>query len=137
MSFFLFILNGLVLAGDISGPYPLSYLSFIKYHVVKSNWNGDIHTRTIKLEVHNTSDQTLSGVTALIDGYPEHVTSSDNQSSLGDIVPGATVISDDIVEISVDMSLQNGPSLKLIWQIDCDINGKHIMDETSVIETIE
>ncbi|PXF55064.1 MAG: hypothetical protein C4B58_15300 [Deltaproteobacteria bacterium] len=137
LSFSLVMLNSSVLAGNISEPYPVQFLSFIQYHVVETNWDGDIYTRTIRLEVQNTSDQALSNVTVTIDGYPEHVTSSDNDILLRDMGPGATVIGNDVVEISVDMSRQNGSDLKLIWRVECDIDGERIMDETSVVETLE
>jgi len=48
LSFSLVMLNSSVLAGNISEPYPVQFLSFIQYHVVETNWDEDIYTRTIR-----------------------------------------------------------------------------------------
>jgi len=137
LSFSLVMPNTSVLAGDISEPYPMPFLSFVQYHAIETSWDGDIHTRTIRLGVRNTSDRTLLDVTAVIDGSPEHVTCSDNVSSLGNIDAGATAISNDTFQISVDMSQQSGSDLRLIWRIECDMGEEHIIDETAVIENLE
>lgn len=129
--------NNAALAGNISESHPLPFFSFIKYHVVDSYLDGNIYTRTIKLEVKNTSDQTISNTIALIDAYPEYVTCSGNNIDLGNIDPGGSVISNDAFQISVDMDQQNGSELKLIWRVECDTGGEHILDESSVVEVLE
>lgn len=102
----LLMVNGSAIAGDVSEPYPLPFLSFMSYHVVESNWEGDIHTRTLKLEVANTLSQTLSNVKAVLDGLPENVTSVDTEVAFGNIDAGATAISNDTFQISVDKRQQ-------------------------------
>ena len=123
-------------AGDISNPYPLSFLSFEGYHVIASQQDGSLITRTIKLEVRNTSGQTVSNCSVTLDGYPGHVTSSDTEVVLGDMAPGETIISSDTFEITIDEESQTSSELKLIWQVNCGMDGEEILDETAVIETL-
>lgn len=131
------LLSSSVFAGDVVEPYPLDVLSFVQYHVVESDLQGNILSRTIKLEVNNTSPYVLSNVSASLDGIPENITSNDTVVDLGDIAPGTTVVSSDTFYIAVDLSSQSTSGVKLIWKVEYDINGEHVMDETSVIETFQ
>lgn len=133
----LFILNRVALPENLSEPYPLSFLSIVRYYVVESNWYGDINIRTLRLEVNNTTNQKISNIKAVIDGLPENVTSNDAEVVLGDMNGGETKLSNDTFQISVDMSPQRITNLKLIWKVECDINGERIIDETAVIETLQ
>ncbi len=137
LSSFLLTVSGSAMGADLSEPYPLPFLSFLRYHVVESNWDGDMHIRTLKLEVGNTHSQTLFNVKAVLDGLPENVSSVDTEVAFGSIDAGATAISNDTFQISVDMSQQSGSDLRLIWRIECDLDGEHIIDETAVIENLE
>ena len=130
------LFNSYIVAGEISESYPLPFLSFEKYQVVESSQDGDILTRKIKIEVTNTSDKTLYNVTAMIDSSPDFANCSGSIISLGNISPGEKVIADDFVEVLVDTAKQDGAELRLIWRIECDLNGEHILDETGVIEDI-
>ena len=123
-------------AGDISNPYPLSFLSFEGYHVIAFQQDGSFTTRTIKLEVRNTSGETLSNCAATLDGNPDYVTSSDMEVVLGDIPSGETIISSDTFEITIDEESMTSSELKLIWQVNCSMDGEEILDETAVLETL-
>lgn len=133
---FLLTLYGSCLAGNISEPHPLPFLSFVRYHVVESKSDGDIHERTLRLEVRNAFSKTLYNVKAQLDGLPENVASTDGEVIFSHIGAGAIAISNDPFQISVDMSQQSGGDLKLIWRIECDIDGEHVMGETEVVEDL-
>lgn len=133
----LLFLSSSVLAGDIIEPYPLDFLSLVNYHVVDSNLNGQILSRSMSLEVRNKSPYLLSNVTASLDGLPENITSNDTVADLGNIGPGSTVISSDMFHMTVDLSKQSTSDVKLIWRVECDINGERFIDETSVIEKFQ
>lgn len=121
-------------SADITEAYPLPFLGFVNYQVIDSNWDGDTLTRTIQIKVRNTSDMVLSNLKLTIDALPDYVTVSSTETTLGDLNPGSTGNSRDTFTISVDTSKQSQDGIRIIWQVECDSDGKHLFDETAVIE---
>jgi hypothetical protein len=125
-----------VCAKEVFEPYPLTFLSFISYQIVDSHLEGQIYTQEIKVQIRNMSQQKITNLSLFLDGTPENVKVSKSMLGFGDIEPGIMVLSNDSTTVSIDMTKQNEPKLKLIWRAECEMNGEHIMDETTVIEDI-
>jgi hypothetical protein len=124
-------------AGEVSNPHPLKDLSFLEYHVVDSTMDINTNVRNVKIEVKNISDYVLTNVIAKIDSAPEYVGYSDNVVAFESIAPGASAISADSVQVSIDMNQMQGTDLKLIWLVEYEKEGEYFMNETAVVETIE
>ncbi len=102
--------------------------------MVESKTVGDVVTKKIKVKIKNTSDQVLNDFTAKIDSFPNYTSCSETILSFGSISPGDSSVSADSVELIIDTSRQSSNELRLIWQIESDINGDRIMDEAAVVE---
>ena len=129
-----FFVYNYAFSGEINEPSPLSFLSFVSYQTLDSNIDGDVITRNIKIMVQNTSDSPIDNLKLTIDSYPQYITISSPQMNFSVIAPGTIVTSADAFIMSVDQSQIPEEGIRIIWQVECDIDGTHIFDETAVIE---
>ena len=128
-----FFVNDLY-SGEIIEYHPLPFLTFVDYEIIETNWDQDTVTRSLRVIVQNTSDEILSNVTLRIDSLPNYASITNTETSLGDITPGSIVKTTDTFIITVNTASMENNEFKIIWQVECDLNGEHILDETSVIE---
>jgi len=130
----LFLFCSTAYSGEITQPSPLPFLSFISYQTTDSKRTGDLLIRTVQVTVKNTSDRVLSIVKLSIDGHPNYVTVKNAKITIGDLNPGETVTSETTFSISVDTSKKSEKGVRIIWQVECDSNGEHLVNETAVVE---
>lgn len=124
-------------SGPINEPSPLSIISFKSYQEVESFLQGQILSRTFRVELSNDSAEELTNVRLLIDGAPDYVTILQGELYLGNISSGKTVISSQLIELTIDIDQVEENYVNLIWQVQCEVGGNDIFDETSVVEIIK
>jgi hypothetical protein len=123
-----------LLAANIHEPFPLKHIRFIEYQVIESNTGGNILTRTIKVIVQNTSNEILSNLKLIIDGLPNHVTVTNKEFSVPNLYPGNIAAINESIFMTIDLANIPPDGTRIIWQIECDVDGNDLFDETVVIE---
>ena len=128
--------NTLAVGGEIFEPNPLNFIEFDSYQIVDSEINGTILTRLINVTIMNTTDKLINELTLTIDGIPNFATVIDPVIFIGTINPGERITANIPFTLSVDTSELTDDGLRIIWQIECVLDGKNIFDETVVIESL-
>ena len=134
----LLFLTNIALSSEIIQKYGPPELVILDFVLVDSHQNGEILTRTFKIEVENKTDEPLYDVKFTLIHSSDQATVEEGEVYLGIMEPGQIVISSDGFVYSVDISKTALiPMIDLHWTVEYkDDKANHIIDESLFTETL-